>query len=62
MKKMLENDFQIKCGNILRKKEPHGTMDSFDLNLSGDNAYKFYKEIGSFHPDKSKRLNLLFWE
>jgi hypothetical protein len=59
LKEMLKN-LEISCGNIWGPKKNKNTWD-YDLPISGaEDVLKFYKEIGTSHPEKDERFRLLF--
>ncbi|MBI5159242.1 LAGLIDADG family homing endonuclease [Candidatus Micrarchaeota archaeon] len=59
LKNIIENK-GIRCGKVWGPKKNKNTLD-YDLPISGSsNVLKFYKEIGTSHPEKNARFKLLF--
>lgn len=59
LKSMLENEFDIKSGDVrISEKVKNGLIWMFSIT-NKDGMMKFHNQIGSLHPEKKERLNLM---
>lgn len=59
LKRILEEDFRIECGEVSGPKE-ETNAPSFDLAIYGENAKEFYERIGTLHPNHKRRFKIQF--